>query len=166
MVGTRLAQGRPDAAPQLHGVQHVPHHTLQNPPQHLFHERVVVGGPASDGWEVRGLGGTWIRKHNTLRSSLFTPMKVAKGPTHGTHLAKLRRTEGTFVTGEKFTIYDDWTDADRAHRVLKDKWTGTTTFIEYNPEAGRTRENTSWDKEITACRSTDSENGEQNTPEK
>ena len=82
-----------------------------------------------DSWESSGEGGIWRRKHLTPRRSLFTPHKVANGPSVGAIVKKIRVTKGVYVrTGKEFEVIDDYTVGGNAHRLLQGVWTGTTEF--------------------------------------
>ena len=89
----------------------------------IFDER--RGG---DDWHSRGEDGQWIRLHATPRRALFTPCRVARGPTHPDNLMCTRITQGVDSQGRPFVIEDDWRESEQAHRVLELPWTGCTTF--------------------------------------
>ena len=62
---------------------------------------------------------------------MFTPFKVAGGPSAKTPLKKIRITRGKyFASGKTFKIIDDWTTRANAHRLLEGSWIGTTDFRE------------------------------------
>ena len=82
-----------------------------------------------DKWISRGANRKWIRKHCTPRLSMFTPCRTARGPAHPDKLKGQRITEGINQDGSRFLEVDDWRDWRRAHKVRKQPWTGTTTFI-------------------------------------
>ena len=84
-----------------------------------------------DLWSSLGIEGTWKREHRRARVSLFTPMRVAKGPGADSHLSRIRQTRGVRLdTLESFEIADDWTQSGNAHRKMPFSWVGTTTFQE------------------------------------
>jgi hypothetical protein len=84
-----------------------------------------------DSWLKDGKDGRWTRAHRTARKSLFTPYKVAGGPSAKTPLKRLRVTRGKYLdSGRTFKIIDDWTVRANAHRVLASTWLGTTDFRE------------------------------------
>jgi hypothetical protein len=62
---------------------------------------------------------------------LFTPFKVASGPSAKTPLKRIRITRGKYVaSGKTFKIIDDWTTRANAHRLLEGSWIGNTDFRE------------------------------------
>ena len=87
------------------------------------------GIDARDRWCCSGDKGLWRREHRKARTSLFTPLRVALGPSQDAHLLKIRVTRGVRVADmQSFSISDDWTQSENAHRVLPFTWVGTTTF--------------------------------------
>ena len=110
----------------------------------------VVGGPdrnrkkakkrspeerCVDSWEVAGEGGRWVREHRTPRRALFTPHRVAGGPTVEDCSNTRRITKGVYIRdGMKFEIVDDYSVEDAAHKVLEGAWTGVTEFNFIVPE--------------------------------
>ena len=85
-----------------------------------------------DCWISRGKSGNWTRCHNQLRLSLFISYRVPRGPPTNVQLSSIRRTRGTFVSGEEFCVEDQLTGSSTAHRFLKDAWVGVTEFVEAN----------------------------------
>ena len=84
-----------------------------------------------DSWAKEGQDGRWTRVHRSGRRALFTPFKVAGGPSAKTPLKKIRITRGKFfASGKTFKIIDDWTTRANAHRMLQGSWIGTTDFRE------------------------------------
>ena len=83
-----------------------------------------------DRWKSRGDKGVWHRWHLTPRVSLFTPYKVAKGPTPNMSLQASRFTCGVTESGQAFEFVDDWTRPDNRHRTLSEPWIGFTIFTE------------------------------------
>jgi hypothetical protein len=84
-----------------------------------------------DSWAKEGQDGRWTRVHRSGRRALFTPFKVAGGPSAKTSLKKIRITRGKFfASGKTFKIIDDWTTRANAHRLLQGSWIGTTDFRE------------------------------------
>ena len=82
-----------------------------------------------DFWKSRGEGGVWHRIHAKPRRSLFTPFKVAKGPSSHEKLSGTRFTKGVAQSGQKFEFHDRWTKRENSHRILDEPWIGCTTFI-------------------------------------
>ena len=82
-----------------------------------------------DSWDQRGRKGIWRRAHQTLRRSLFTPMKVGGGPDSGGDLLGRRITEGVRRNGSKFVIKDDWKNHRRAQLLLPFEWRGHSFFF-------------------------------------
>ena len=82
-----------------------------------------------DFWKSRGEGGIWHRVHAKPRRSLFTPYKVAKGPTSHEKLNGIRFTKGVTQSGHKFEFHDCWQKSESAHRILDEPWIGCTTFV-------------------------------------
>ena len=84
-----------------------------------------------DSWGREGKDGRWTRIHRSARRALFTPFKVAGGPSTKTPLKKIRITRGKYLnSGKTFKIIDDWTVRANAHRLLESAWLGTTDFRE------------------------------------
>ena len=84
-----------------------------------------------DSWGREGKDGRWTRNHRSARRALFTPFKVAGGPSMKIPMKKIRITRGKFFDGGKtFKIIDDWTVRANAHRMLESSWIGTTDFRE------------------------------------
>ena len=70
----------------------------------------VKGLSEKDVWSSRGDDGRWLRDHRRTRQALFTPMRVANGPSIDAQLVRIRRTTGSdFSTLRNFEIIDDWT---------------------------------------------------------
>ena len=84
-----------------------------------------------DSWSREGKDGRWTRIHRSARRALFTPFKVAGGPSAKIPLKKIRITRGKFfASGKTFKVIDDWTVRANAHRLLESSWIGTTDFRE------------------------------------
>ena len=83
-----------------------------------------------DKWECRGQSGLWKRRHQGWRHELFTPLRIPRGPSRGSEIARYRRTDGEYEDGTLFTVVDDWCDPSRAHGSLQRRWKGTTSFIQ------------------------------------
>ena len=83
-----------------------------------------------DRWHNRGGAGAWERWHLTPRRFLFTPYKVAKGPSKNVALNQSRFTCGITESGRSFEFFDDWTRPDSSHRTLEEPWIGYTVFLE------------------------------------
>ena len=109
-------EGRAQKAAQLHSTQRAES------------QGEFLEGGVGDRWEERGEDGQWVRLHRTPRTSLFTPFRVPWGPGRKSRLASIRHTVGVDETGMKFDIMDDWTQPGVAHRVLPQRWTGSTIF--------------------------------------
>lgn len=123
LVGLRLEyrEGRAQAAAHLHSLGG------------------VVEGPRQccDRWRSAGEGGVWIRDHTTWRRSLFTPFRVPKGPQADCRFYHLRHTEGIDRCGGNFSILDDLSVDENAHKTLSGDWRGKTTFwLQDNDAAG------------------------------
>jgi len=87
---------------------------------------------SDDSWGARGgANGIWSRIHENPRSRLFVPGNCTKGPDRNKQISNVRRTTGTYISGEKVCIVDDWTNADNKHKKLKECWTGKTIFTEF-----------------------------------
>ena len=62
---------------------------------------------------------------------MFTPHKVAGGPSPDAVMVTKRTTRGRYLgTGEEFVIEDDYANPVDAHRVLANAWVGTTQVFE------------------------------------
>ena len=109
MLDMEFTSGRSAAAAQLHELR--------------------PGKVPGDSWDEVGKRGRWRRHHSTWRRALFTPMKVANGPSHGSDLCSRRITEGVRRDGSKFKIVDSWKDGRSSHRLLPFEWIGHSTFI-------------------------------------
>ena len=82
-----------------------------------------------DAWSLRGESGVWQREHRRSRRSLFTPFRVAAGPSSNAHFIRLRKTSGIDLSSmRKFEIVDDWTQSSNAHRLLPFDWVGKSEF--------------------------------------
>ena len=81
-----------------------------------------------DAWRNRGDEGVWCRIHRTPRRAMFTPYRVARGPSMKSTLMSTRTTTGVTASGQKFTISDNFKNPKNAHMLLFEEWTGTTTF--------------------------------------
>jgi hypothetical protein len=84
-----------------------------------------------DSWSREGKDGRWTRVHRSTRRALFTPFKVAGGPSAKSPLKKIRITRGKYLnSGKTFKIIDDWSVRANSHRMLESAWIGTTDFRE------------------------------------
>ena len=93
------------------------------------------GAEAPDRWICRGRNLMWIRQHRTPRSSLFLPSGAERGPSKMSELWSVRKTEGQMKDGRRFTITDDWAEAEKSEtNDIRQMWTGVTTFIIKTPE--------------------------------
>ena len=87
------------------------------------------GCDSNDVWSCSGSNGVWRREHRKPRRSLFTPLRVARGPGADTHFVRIRETNGINTLSMKaFRVVDDWTQSSNAHKVLDFPWIGRTTF--------------------------------------
>jgi hypothetical protein len=82
-----------------------------------------------DKWRERGGDGIWSRVHTKPRRSLFTPYKVAKGPSKSESLSVIRFTKGVTQSGREFEFHDNWHESRNAHRMLDEQWVGFTVFV-------------------------------------
>ena len=127
MMNLEFRQGRSDKAVQLQ-------HIYKKERQREAEDRMIAAcekyDPTmkKDQWQTRGAGGEWIRLHATPRKSMFTPCRVARGPSDTDRLSAERVTLGVDARGNKFKIVDDWRCSTLAHKVLEEPWTGCTTF--------------------------------------
>ena len=71
----------------------------------------------------------WHRVHTKPRKSLFTPFKVAKGPSSDEKLNVVRFTKGVTQSGHKFEFHDNWHKSQNSHRILDEPWIGYTSFV-------------------------------------
>ena len=83
-----------------------------------------------DRWKTRGVGGIWHRWHVTPRRTLFTPFRVAKGPSKDIPIKHNRLTVGITKDGEHFEVVDNWNMPKNSHRRLESPWIGYTVFTE------------------------------------
>ena len=83
-----------------------------------------------DQWRKKGEKGVWHRDHTTPRVSLFTPYKVAQGPSGRRPLNHVRFTYGVTEAGKCFEFHDDWTLPERKHMIMEEPWVGFTIFVE------------------------------------
>ena len=69
---------------------------------------------------------SWIRRHDKLRQTLFTPMKVAKGPVDSSDVDGLRIS--LMRRSDKFLMKtDEWKEAEDPHEK-QEAFTGWTMF--------------------------------------
>ena len=120
--------GRAAKAVELHGVQE---RLLmeEKTRQELRHDSAQQGKKIRDYWVDTGGGAR--RVHLRMRRALFTPVDVdaAACPRAWAAMGKVRITEGVTEDGTQFLRRDNWTAPEDAHRALKARWTGTTTFL-------------------------------------
>ena len=83
----------------------------------------------ADGWLKPSESTRWARAHRKSRTTLFTPMKVANGPSNAGQIGDIRATNGEYLDGEKFVITDRWRTCNDPHAMMARAWTGTTTFV-------------------------------------
>ena len=83
-----------------------------------------------DSWDESGEHGRWVRVHRTPRRSLFTPHRVAGGPSASDCLSTKRVTKGTYIrSGISFEVIDDYSVEGDSHRMLEGAWLGITEFV-------------------------------------
>ena len=109
-MSLEFAEGRPKIAEHLHSIEEANQRgkdknmnklLIIHPAKEESHlkekSKVEVvekkGIEASDVWISSGLSGVWTREHRKPRRSLFTPMRVARGPAANTHFLKIRETQ-------------------------------------------------------------------------
>ena len=57
-----------------------------------------------------------------------------RGPAKMSELWSVRKTEGQMTYGRRFTITDDWTEAEKGEtNEIRQTWTGVTTLILKTP---------------------------------
>ena len=83
----------------------------------------------SDIWIERGACTVWERKHLKARQALFTPMKVAGGPSDSTCVGKYRVTVGLDEHSNNVYAVDLWKDLKDPHARCV-KFTGRTVFVD------------------------------------
>ena len=139
MMHMKYVEGRASKAAQLHLVQDV-EETVAEPSDKendggdgialwdCMGDR-FIDKRGGDFWKSRGECGVWHRIHAKPRRSLFTPYKVAKGPSSSDSLNGVRFTKGVTQSGHKFEFHDSWQKPDNSHRILDEPWIGCTTFI-------------------------------------
>lgn len=69
------------------------------------------------------------RLHLKPRRSLFTPYKVANGPSFAVRLKANRFTKGVTKSGQTFEFHDNWREAKIAHRMLDGPWKRIALFM-------------------------------------
>ena len=89
-----------------------------------------VEGSGKDHWNFGGGGSNkWERIHLKWRQTLFTPMKVAKGPTCGDEVGNWRHTVGRLRNGRVFQTSDQWKTLDPALAHARvEEFIGVTVF--------------------------------------
>ena len=147
MLNLYFAEGRSHIAQKLHSVKvaeatveprepsryirNIPSTPMLSNPHSALDGDPCKGVDERDSWSSVGVEGIWKREHRRPRVSLFTPMRVAKGPSANSHLSRIRQTRGVRLdTLESFEIADDWTQSGNAHRRMSFPWVGTKTFQE------------------------------------
>ena len=105
-MGIRFAEGRSDAAAQLHNIE------------------------VEDEWKIEGEGNMLevIKVHNESRDVLYSPSGEEDYPFHNHDLESVRITRGVTSSGKIFEIEDNWKRPGRSSRSLGEKWTGSTHF--------------------------------------
>ena len=113
-MGLVFQEGRAEKAALLHA---------------LYQQRGrSIDALATDKWSERGEKEQWVRVHRVPREELFTPYRVPRGPGKKTRLKSTRRTIGVDEFGKEFDFIDDWTEENRAHKMMSSRWTGITLF--------------------------------------
>ena len=124
-LSMRYEEGRAEKAAQLHLVDGS--HESREPAAVVGHDADGIAiyetmadrftdRRGGDHWKTRGEGGVWHRVHTKPRKSLFTPFKVAKGPTSSETLNVVRFTKGVTQSGHKFEFHDNWQKSQNSHR--------------------------------------------------
>lgn len=105
-MGIRFAEGRSDAAAQLHNIE--------------------VG----DEWKIEGEGNMLevMKVHKELRDMLYSPSGEEEYPIHNHDLEATRVTRGITSSGKVFEIEDNWKRPGRSTRSIGESWTGCTHF--------------------------------------
>ena len=88
----------------------------------------IENGKGVDYWGIKD-AELLVRVHRKPRSCLFTPMKVAGGPSNAASVGACRVTVGRYGDGTSFRRVDDWKVASIPHQPMRREWTGTTTFM-------------------------------------
>ena len=98
--------------------------------QSKLHQICRKSAGASDYWKERNRGNdaTWLRVHAKVREAMFTPMKVAKGPTSGSEVGKWRHSFFTSGDGPVSYSRDDWESLQNAHERFERPMYGITLF--------------------------------------
>ena len=117
-MGIRFAEGRTEAAANLHVVTHEEDKWNREGGQET--PTGVVG--------VRDRNMNIVKKHVTPRRELFAPSGEDSYPRHSSQLESTRITYGTTASGKEFEIEDNWRRPGRANRKLDEVWTGKTVF--------------------------------------
>ena len=84
-------------------------------------------------------GDMWRRRHNKLRSTLFTPLKVSKGPSNPSDVGCLRVIVGTTRTGKPFEHKDFWKSSTNLHMRVE-PFRGETIFMKGFSDNGQSTE--------------------------
>ena len=97
--------------------------------------RFEGGDSKPDRWLCRGRDLTWTREHRTPRRQLFNPDEAERGPNNVNQLWYFRKKIGVMEDGRKFNVTDDWTRGGyEGACMIRQAWTGRTTFIMRTPE--------------------------------
>ena len=81
--------------------------------------RAANDNRGGDRWKSRGDAGAWFRIQLTPRKRLFTPYRVAKGPSKDLNLKSSRFACGVYQDGTKFEFYDE--KAELLYQTAKGK---------------------------------------------
>ena len=88
----------------------------------------IENSKGADYWGIKD-AELFVRVHRKPRSCLFTPMRVAGGPSNAASVGACRVTVGRYGDGTSFRRVDDWKVASIPHQPMRREWTGTTTFM-------------------------------------
>ena len=127
MLNIEFRAGRAVKAPHLYAMVE----------DKLFEERRRKEQKPEERRQGRMLKDYWVETNNGVRRvhlkqrrALFTPIDVdaAGCPRAWSAMNRSRLTEGTLEDGTPFMLQDNWTTPEIAHRLMRQRWTGTTTF--------------------------------------
>ena len=121
MLNLKFIDGRADIAQQLHSVGemrcqrndldrlHFNNCTMPRDEPTIEDDTVKADQRAKDrhvdSWSKQGQGGRWTRVHRSARRSLFTPFKVAGGPSSKNGVLKrIRITRGKYLNNGKVCL--------------------------------------------------------------
>ena len=103
---------------------------------------------SGDYWAEKGEHGRWVRIQVEPQSDRFDPWMAPKEPGRKTRPRAMRRTQGTFESGENFNDEDEW-QLEKSEKTrldifdeLRTRWIGKTIFLvdrKYSREYGTDR---------------------------